>query len=118
MAGMKLSEKQRIFGRNISLLLAKIFEMGLEYTWGEAYRPPEMAEIYAANGAGIINSVHRSRLGIDLFLWKNGKIIWDGPEYGYLAVFWLGLNPLNRWGGRFRPRKDVYHYSMEHNGVM
>lgn len=98
-------------------LLNRIFEMGLEYTWGEAYRPPEIARIYAERGVGIANSLHCQRLAIDIYLWKDGEIIWDGPEYGYLAIYWLGLHPDNRWGGKFKRYKDIYHYSMEYNGI-
>lgn len=114
---MKLSEKQQVFSQNVAKLIAKVYEMGLGCTLGECYRPPAMAEIYAKQGIGIKNSVHCQRLALDLYLWKDGTCIMDGPEYGYVAAFWLGLDPLNRWGGRWTKYRDLYHFSMEHEGV-
>lgn len=112
---MKLLEQQWLFGELVPHLLLKIKELGYKYTWGEAWRPPETAKLYAQQGLGTVTSLHIDRLAVDLNLFKDGKYITDGTGHTDLGAFWKSLHPLCRWGGDF-PKKDFNHYSMEWGG--
>lgn len=120
---MTLGEKQRIFAENIGKLIQWCYVNDFEVTFGEATRPPEVAKIYAQQGRGITNSLHRIRLAVDLNLFVD--ITEGGDEdiympnseaYRPLGDYWKSLDALNRWGGDFS-KPDGNHFSMEHNGV-
>ena len=113
---MSLNAKQALFTECIGRLLRYAFANGLPVIIAEAYRTPEQAEIYARQGKGIKNSVHRKKLAVDLFRFKNGTISWDKKDYEDLGRYWKSLNPDARWGGDFKNR-DAVHFSFEHNGV-
>ena len=97
-------------------MLAKLItwteENGYELSLGEAYRPPELAELYAKQGKGIKNSLHTQRLAIDLNLFRDGKYLSSTSDHEPLGVYWESLG--GSWGGRFN---DGNHYSLEHEGV-
>jgi hypothetical protein len=114
---MKLSEKQAIFTSNIARLIAFAWSKGYRLTFGEAWRPPEMAKLNAKSGKGIANSLHTVRLAVDFNLYKDGVYMTKTEDHEELGAFWKSLDPLNRWGGDFRSRPDGNHYSMEHNGI-
>jgi hypothetical protein len=92
--------------------------MGLFVILAEAFRTKEQAEIYAASGRGILNSVHRKKLAVDLFRYKDGTISWDVEDYTQLGQYWKTLHPDARWGGDFLGRRDAVHFSFEHNGYL
>ena len=54
---MKLWEKQSIFTLNVSKLIQYINNNSYHVTFGDAYRDPEVAAVYAKQGKGIINSL-------------------------------------------------------------
>jgi len=64
---------------------------------------------------GIVMSLHRLKLAIDLILFKNGEPCWDSEQYEPLGIFWKSLNPLCRWGGDFS-NPDGGHFSLTHQG--
>jgi len=109
---MTLRERQFIFALNVAKLIEYIYSQGYTVTFGEAYRTPEMAEIYAKQGKGIKNSLHTKRLAIDLNLFKDGKYLSDVESHRMFGVYWEKLHPHNRWGGRFRIG-DGNHYEMQ-----
>jgi hypothetical protein len=114
---VNLAQKQRLFARLISELILEITERGYEVTLGESWRPPEMAKIYAAQGRGITNSLHWSRLAVDLNLFLGGKQLTKSEEYKEVGELWeskSGKDYKCAWGGRF---SDGNHFSIEHNGV-
>lgn len=115
---MTLGQKQEKFSRFLGQLLAFAYahpsKIGVRM--GECYRPPEMAEIYAAKGMGIKNSLHTQKLAVDVFLSMGGQFLTGGEPYKILADYWKSLDPDCCWGGDFT-RRDVYHYSLRHNGV-
>lgn len=113
---MTLSEKQRLFTRNIARLIEYAYANGYELTFGEAYRTPEQAALNAKTGAGIANSLHTQRLAVDFNLFKDGQYLTASAAYKPLGEYWESLDPLNAWGGRFT-RQDGNHFSMSHNGV-
>jgi len=62
---MSLSSRQAVFARNVGLLIEFIFSHdGHGVTFGEAWRPADVAEIYEKQGRGIRNSLHCKRLAI------------------------------------------------------
>lgn len=111
---MKLSEAQQIFALNVSKLIAWIYEKGWACTIGEVYRTPEQALIYEAQGKGIKNSLHCSRLAVDLNLFVSGVYKVESDAYKELGGFWKTLNPLNRWGGDWKS-KDANHFQMNYD---
>ena len=107
---MLLSELQRLFARDTVLLFQYIKEEGYAFTYGEAMRSPEQAEIYAKQGKGIADSLHCKRLAIDINLFNEKGEYQDATEaYIKFGCFWEHLSPSNRWGGNFK-RKDGNHF--------
>lgn len=117
---MNLGNKQEAFSRSLAKLLYKADSLGYGVRLRELQRTKEQAEIYAAQGKGILNSNHINCLAIDLYITVDGELQWDGTPYERLANFWQGLSDRELehcWGGDFK-RRDVYHYSIKHNGVV
>ena len=115
---MGLNTKQARFTYKIAQLIVWANEeLGVELIGKELLRSKEQAEINAAKGVGIKNSVHRKGLALDMYVFKNGKLLWSGEDYKLIADKWKTMDPDARWGGNFR-RRDVYHYSFMHNGTM
>ena len=110
---MTLREKQSFFAALVANLIEEAFQRGYEVTFGEAYRSPEEAARLAKLGKGIKNSLHTSRLAVDLNLFKDGKYLSSTESHRPLGEWWERQHPLCRWGGRFN---DGNHYSLEHEG--
>ncbi|WP_392551236.1 M15 family metallopeptidase [Orbus wheelerorum] len=107
-----LSQKQQRFSHMIGLLILFAYKQtGYGLTFGEAFRTPEMAAIYAQKGSGIKNSLHTERLAIDLNLFIDGVYQQDSQTYKLLGEYWESLG--GTWGGRFN---DGNHFSLAHNG--
>ena len=113
---MTLGDKQEAFAYALSGLLEYAYDIGYGVRLKELLRTKEQAEIYAASGKGILNSVHRHGLAIDLVLSIDGQITWDRADYEMLGQRWENLHEFARWGGRFRNR-DAMHFSFEHRGI-
>lgn len=111
---MSVVSKQARFTVCIADLIIWADSRGYQLTFGEAYRPRELAELYAAQGRGIANSNHTRRLAVDFNVFKDGVYLTDGADFADLGAYWESLDPNCRWGGRFR---DGNHFSFEHNGV-
>lgn len=112
MKAQTLFFKQVVFARNTAKLIQYINDNNHFCTWGEAFRTAEQAAIYAKNGKGILNSLHCSRLAIDLNLFNlKGDYLTLSKDYEPFGVYWESLNVMNRWGGRFK-RVDGNHYEM------
>lgn len=105
-------EKQAKFVKMISDLIKKSYDLGYQMTFAEAYRPPDVADLYAKQGRGIKNSLHTQRLAVDFNIFKNGQLLTTGDQFEDLGKYWESLG--GSWGGRF---KDGNHFSLEHNGV-
>ncbi len=103
----RLGDKQRVFTRLVGLLIEEAYRLGYELSFGDAYRDERCPY-------GHQNSLHRSRLAIDLNLFKNGVYLDKTEDHEELGVFWENLHPECRWGGRF---KDGNHYSYTHQGM-
>ena len=118
---LTLGRKQRLFARLVAELILKAYELGYEVTLDWAYRPPEVAAMYAAQGKGIRTSLHTSRLAIDLNLFQDGAYLSATEDHRPLGEWWEQQHELCRWGGRFKdangdPKPDGNHYSMTHDG--
>lgn len=120
---MTLGDKQRLFVHLQGVFICWCYANGYELSDGEAMRDPRIAQLNAASGAGISNSLHGIRLARDWNLFKDvtpkgDEDIYqkDSEAYKPLGTFWKSLHPLCRWGGDFT-RPDGNHFSMEHEGV-
>jgi len=114
-----LLESQQTFSILIARLIDAAYREGYKITVGEAYRPPEMAVIYANEGKGIINSLHSQRLAIDLNLFKDKIFLNDLAAYQKIGEYWESLSTPDFqccWGGRFK-KPDADHFSISYNGT-
>lgn len=139
---LTLGQKQRLFAKLIGVLIGEIYSKGYELSFGEVARSDEQATINAMgfngrsslvdylekdlrfhglalaifnNGKanGILMSNHRLSLAVDLNLFKDGVYLTSSSDHEPFGIYWEGLHPLCRWGGRFG---DGNHYSFEHDG--
>ena len=109
--GDSLGQKQRRFVRMIADLILFAYRSGYELSFAEAYRPPDVAELYARQGRGIRNSLHCERLAIDLNLFRDGQYLDSTEAHRPLGEYWESIG--GTWGGRFQ---DGGHYSLAHGG--
>lgn len=101
---MSLRQKQSKFVRMVALLILYAYEQGYELTFGDAYRDLRCDYGHPA-------SLHRSRLAIDLNLFRDGEYLQKTEDHRLLGEFWESIG--GSWGGRF---KDGNHYSLAHEG--
>jgi len=80
-------------------------------TLGEAWRSPREAAADAAAGCGIADSLHISRLAIDLNVFVREEYQTDAAAYKPLGLYWQTLDPNCRWGGDFT-KPDPDHFSL------
>jgi len=98
---MTLRQKQSLFVKKIALLIGFAYEKGFEITFADAY----------ATTGHKSNSLHYSRLAIDLNLFRDGEYLTETEDHKVLGEFWESIG--GSWGGRF---DDGNHYSLEHDG--
>ena len=107
---MSLSKSQQMFASDVVKLLSHMESQGYSFTFGDAYRAPELAELYAKEGKGILNSLHTKRLAVDINLFdKSGTFLSETKDHASFGAYWESLHPTNRWGGKFK-RVDGNHY--------
>ena len=108
---MGLSQSQIRFAELTGKLINYIYSIpGYGVTFGEAYRTPEQAAIYAKEGKGIKESLHTERLAIDLNFFIRGFYQSNTSEYKPLGDYWKSLDPGCRWGRDFKSRPDGNHF--------
>lgn len=96
----------------VSLLIQYAYEQGYEMTLGDAYRDPRVhGAVGSKESYSSSQSLHKSRLAIDLNLFRDGKYLTSTEDHRPLGEFWESIG--GTWGGRFN---DGNHYSMEHQG--
>ena len=95
---MSLRAKQSQFARMVPRLIDKAHELGFEVTLGDSYRDPRCPY-------GSKSSRHRSRLAIDLNLFKDGRYLDKTEDHALLGMWWEESGGI--WGGRF---EDGNHY--------
>lgn len=110
---MSLKDQQVKFAKMVPSLIEKAFELGYEVTLGDAFRDPRVfGQVGTSMGYGHPKSCHKSRLAIDLNLFKDGIFITDTKGHEPLGLWWESIG--GTWGGRF---DDANHYSLEYNGM-
>ena len=117
---MKLSEKQRIFSRNVARLIVYAYQNGLELTFGEAYRTIEQQMLYVqSKRSQTMNSMHLQRLAVDFNVFSKGNLTYDWETIKILGDYWESLDPKNRWGGDWNNNEikdgfiDSPHFEMQ-----
>jgi hypothetical protein len=114
-----LRNKQADFAQAVARLIQRANHLGYTVTLGEAERTQEQADLNAAAGSGISNSLHCSRLAIDLNIYDADGYVQGPAAFNRtlpLGEWWEAQGELNRWGGRFSNRMDCYHFSYAHDG--
>jgi hypothetical protein len=104
-----LLANQKIFASQAILLLKRIDESGLQFTFGATFREGDPL-------------LHGKRLAIDINLFDKDKYLTDVDSHRQFGEYWKSLDPLNRWGGDFRPGTkssafDGNHYSRAYGGM-
>lgn len=94
-----LLERQQVFAKLVPRLIDKAHELGYDVTLGDCYRDPRCP--YGAK-----KSLHKSRLAIDLNLFKDGEYLTTTDAHQELGEWWESVG--GTWGGRFN---DGNHYS-------
>lgn len=100
---MSLGNEQRKFTRMVGYLIAKAYELGYELSFGDAWASEGHSD----------DSLHYSRLAIDLNLFKNGVYLTKTEDHLPLGEYWESIG--GTWGGRFA-KPDGNHYSLAWNG--
>ncbi len=95
---MSLRKRQSEFAKNIPGLINKAISLGFEVTLGDAYRDPRCPY-------GSRSSRHKSRLAIDLNLFRQGEYMTGTSDHRQLGEWWEAQGGI--WGGRFQ---DGNHY--------
>ena len=108
---MKLSQHQQLFSFDIAMLILKANLLGIDLTFGDAYRSKEQQAVYVKNGKSkTMNSNHLRRLAVDFNFFVDEKLTYMHPKVDALGNYWESLNELNRWGGHFKNFYDSPHF--------
>ncbi|NRA92176.1 MAG: M15 family metallopeptidase [Psychroserpens sp.] len=117
---MKLSQKQRIFTRNIGCLIEYSYHIDIELTFGHAWRSLEEQKRLKKEGKSkTLKSKHLDRLAVDFNFFINGKLTYDYHKIKPLGDYWESLHPDNRWGGDWNKNNkkdgfiDTPHFEMQ-----
>ena len=108
---MKLSREQQLFSQQIALLIIRANTLGVNLTFGEAWRTKEQQAIYVKQGKSkTMDSNHLRRLAVDFNFFIEGKLYYRHPLISKLGHYWESLDRLNRWGGHFPYFYDGAHF--------
>jgi len=109
-----LGQKRCRFSLMIANLLLYMKSQGYDGALDQVKRTQVEANVNAASGAGISNSLHLLGLAADINLYKNGTYLPLSSDHLQFGVWWEAQG--GSWGGRFS-KPDGNHYSLMHNGV-
>ena len=110
---MNISQKQQVFSKNIAYLIFYADSIGIQLTFGDAYRSIEQQQIYFNEGKSkTMDSQHRKRLAVDFNFFVNGELTYDIDKIKPLGDYWEKLHPDNNWGGNWK-FIDVPHFEMK-----
>lgn len=108
---MGLVEAQWAFLKDVASLIAFIESEGDMASGGELERTLYQQKEYIRTGRSkTLNSLHLSKLAIDLAIFHNGKWLQDRDSLKKYGAFWEGLNPDNEWGGDWVSIPDCPHF--------
>lgn len=134
---MRLSERQRIFTKNIGELILYAYSIGVELTFGEAFRTQSQVYLnffgYKVVKGGLLGvrlvkvrklsktlySRHQDRLAVDFNFFIDNRLTYEFEDVKPLGDYWESLHPDNRWGGDFNgnDKKDGFvdtpHFEMK-----
>jgi len=96
---MSLRKQQSKFALLLAHLILSIVNRGYEITIGDVWAHDGHKE----------NSLHYSRLAVDINLFRDGEYLKDTTDHAELGLYWESLDPDCRWGGRY---DDGNHYEM------
>jgi len=122
-----LVEHQQIFTKNVALLILKANSLGINLTFGEAYRTIAQQVLYyhgkslreednrlelisVSKRTRTMKSNHLNRLAVDFNFFIDGILTYTNPLVYELGSYWESLDPLNRWGGNFKNFFDAPHF--------
>ena len=112
---MNLSQEQQVFVQQVAQLILRANSLGVNLTFGEAYRTKKQQEIYVQEGKSrTMDSYHLNRLAIDFNFFIDGQLISRHPHISFLGNYWESLDPLNRWGGHFDHFYDGGHFERKY----
>lgn len=116
-----LLERQFAFAERVPKLIDYIFLRGFKCTLGEVFRDPRWAVQLAKLKKGIPNSLHISKLAIDILLFKDGAYLTDVEPYRQFGEYWKSLSTPQyecSWGGDFvgTTAGDAGHFSIQYQG--
>jgi hypothetical protein len=100
-----LLQRQWEFSAMVMRLISKAYALGYTVSLGDAYRDPRCPY-------GHPLSLHKSRLAIDLNLYKDGRYITDHEGHKELHEWWAGI------GGAPMIANDANHYSVDWEGMV
>jgi len=100
-----LRDKQAKHVRMTALLILYIYERGYTAAWGHAQRCEDCK-------IGAVRSLHKSKLAVDIDIFKNNKLLTETKDYEFAGLFWEAMS--GTWGGRFN---DGRHFSLAHGGM-
>lgn len=119
---MTLTEQRILFTALLGRLLVWARDTSGILVAGDEWKRGEQQAAYnAQHGCGIINSLHRDGLAVDLLVYREvqGALVYcdlgTEPEYKLLGDQWKRLHGLARWGGDFS-HPDWDHYSLAWQG--
>jgi len=101
---MSLRVKQTKFSHMLALLILHAEALGYEVTMGDVYRDNRVPY-------GHPKSLHKSRLAVDINLFRDGEWLTDGSGHDVLHDYWDSI------GGAERISDDMNHYSLAHGGM-
>lgn len=116
---MTLLQKQHVFAESYARLILKAIELNYQVTLGQTLRTQLEANLNAANGIGIKQSLHLLKLAGDLNLFKDGVLLMTKEDYLPLGEWWESQSTPDYemcWGGRFQ-RVDADHFSISNQGI-
>ena len=110
---MTLGQKQEIFTSNVAKLIMFAEANGLKCRARELQRTIEQQEIYLKNGKSkTAKSNHLNSCAIDIYFFKNGKMLENKNEMQFLGDYWESLHQENTWGGNYKLFLDCPHFEM------
>lgn len=108
---MSLVVEQAAFLLDEARFVLAVTAMGFTVTGKELGRTADQQAIYVKTGRSTtMNSNHLRNCAIDLYFFKDGKLIMDKATLQPLGDLWESYSPKNRWGGNWKSFKDVPHF--------
>ncbi len=115
---MKLSDQQAIFTKNVVCLIYYLIDaLGWKVVIGEVWRREVTQKwLFKKGWTKTLNSDHRHKLAVDLFVWIEGIFLDNAKENKEVMKsagdYWKELHPKNYWGGDYKKFVDINHFGM------